>query len=65
MAHRRANKKQRDAEKTALALVAVVISAGVSLVGLIVAAKRLVRHPTYGNAARALLAALNLAKDLE
>ena len=39
-------------------------SAGVGLMGLVTAAKKYIHHPTYGNAARALLAALNLAEDL-
>jgi hypothetical protein len=65
MAHRRANKKQRDDEKAALALIAIIVSAGIGLIGFVAAAKRYVHHPTHGNAARTLLAALNLAEDLD
>jgi hypothetical protein len=60
----RHNKKRQEDEKIALAAVAIVLSVG-GVVGLVAAAKRYVHHPTYGNAARAFLGALNLAEDLD
>jgi hypothetical protein len=60
----RPNKKRQDDERIALAVIAIVLSAG-GIIGLVTAAKRYVHHPTYGNAARAFLAALNLAEDLD
>jgi len=59
------HQKQGDDEKAALALVAIIVSAGIGLIGLVAAAKRYVHHLTYGNAARTFLAALNLAEDLD
>jgi hypothetical protein len=61
----RPNKKQQDDAKAVVALIIVLVSAGAGLMALIAAAKRYVHHPTYGNAARAFLAALNLAEDLD
>jgi hypothetical protein len=60
----RPNKKRQDDERIALAVIAIVLSAG-GIIGLVAAAKRYVHHPTYRNAARAFLAALNLAEDLD
>jgi hypothetical protein len=58
-------KKRRDENQITLAALIIIVGSVVGFIGLIEAAKRLVRHPTYGNAARTFLAALNLAEDLE
>jgi hypothetical protein len=60
----RPNKKRRDDQKAALALIAIMASAGVGLISLTAAAKKYIHHPAYGYAANTFLAALNLAEDL-
>jgi hypothetical protein len=64
MAHRRQPNRWRDEDKIALAVIAILASVG-SIYGLIAALKGLAHHPTYGNAARAVLAALKLADELD
>jgi hypothetical protein len=64
MANKRQHRKCRDEDKIALAVTAIIASAG-SIYGLIAALKRLAHHPAYGNTARAVLAAVKLADELD
>jgi hypothetical protein len=64
MARQRKPNKWRDEDKIAVAVFAIIVSAG-GIYQLIVAARKYAHDPTYGNAARTFLAALNLAEDLD
>jgi hypothetical protein len=62
MARQRKSNEWRDEDKIGLAVLGIIVTAS-GIYGFIVGLRKLVHHPTLGNAAMATLDALNLAYE--